>query len=61
MKRIIEFKGIRMDANRQIESVRPIAEKNGIDLDKLDTVEALFVASKIKNVSIPELLGFETR
>lgn len=58
-RRRIEFRGLVIDASRQIESVRPIAEKSDIDLDSLDDVEVLFVASKMKNMTIPEFLGLD--
>lgn len=57
MKRIVEFRGFRIDVTRQIEKVRPSAEKAGVDLDAMNDVEALFYASKEEGVSIPELIG----
>ena len=57
MKRIVEFRGFRIDVTRQIEKVRPSAVKAGVDLDAMNDVQALFYVSKEAGVSIPELIG----
>ena len=59
MRRMIEFKGFKFDVNREIEKIRPKAEKAGIDLDSLPDEEALFVAARLEGVSIPVLIGIE--
>lgn len=57
MKRWIEFRGLRIDISRQIESVKPTAKEAGVDLDKMSDSEALFYASRAKHQTIPEFLG----
>ena len=57
MRRVIDFRGFRIDVSRQIEKVRPSAVKAGVDLDAMSTEEALFYASKTNQQTVPEFLG----
>lgn len=59
MRRWIDFRGLRIDISRQIESVKPQAKESGVDLDKMSDAEAIFYASKAKGQTIPEFLGIE--
>lgn len=57
-KIIVTFRGQQIDAGHAVEKVREDIEKLGVKLDDLSDEAALFMAANLKQVTVPEFLGF---
>lgn len=57
-KIMVTYKGQQVDAGHAIEKVREDIEKLGVKLDDLSDEAALFMAANLKQLTVPEFLGF---
>lgn len=54
----LSFNGQQIELSSIIEKSRDAIEKIGIDPDKIEGYEALFVAAQATGKTVPELCGF---